>query len=403
MFLEPLVRRNRALIEAAIGLHQSGALPPNAYVLDLDVMRDNARAISDEATRLGLAVFAMTKQTGRNPPAMGAVRDGGIDRFVAVDLGCARAIVHHGFRLAHLGHLVQMARCEADEAAGMEPDYWTVFNRAKAAEAATAAASRGRRQALMMRVVAPGDRFYPGHEGGVAIDELIAEARAIEALPGAHLAGVTSFPTALFDQSAGAVRPTPNLATLGRAAAQLRAAGFDNIAINAPGSTSSAMLATLAEAGATQVEPGHGLTGTTPLHAVRDELPERPAILYLSEVTHFGGGYAYCLGGGLYIDPVFEAYPVKALVGTDPDAALSRRVGTIMPAAESIDYYGRLAVDARPPIRIGDSVIFGFRPQAFHTRACLAPLSGVQSGRPTLEGLWLPDGAPAAGRLASHA
>ena len=34
-------------------------------------------------------------------------------------------------------------------------------------------------------------------------------------------------------------------------------------------------------------------------------------------------GRAYCFGGGLYIDPVFPDYDVKALVGPDPttDAA----------------------------------------------------------------------------------
>ena len=31
----------------------------------------------------------------------------------------------------------------------------------------------------------------------------------------------------------------------------------------------------LSDSGATQVEPGHGLTGTSPLHAVQ-ELPEQP-------------------------------------------------------------------------------------------------------------------------------
>ena len=72
-------------------------------------------------------------------------------------------------------------------------------------------------------------------------------------------------------------RPTPNLATLERAAEALARAGRGGIEINAPGTTSSAVLAALAEAGATQVEPGHGLHGTTPLHALED-LPELPAV-----------------------------------------------------------------------------------------------------------------------------
>ena len=38
------------------------------------------------------------------------------------------------------------------------------------------------------------------------------------------------------------------------------------------------------------------MSGTTPLHAVRD-LPERPAVCYVSEVSHLHAGRAYCFGG----------------------------------------------------------------------------------------------------------
>ena len=80
--------------------------------------------------------------------------------------------------------------------------------------------------------------------------------------------------------------------------------GRKDIEINAPGTTSTEILPMLASAGATQIEPGHGLTGTTPLHVFED-LPEIPAVVYLSEVSHLIGDEAFCFGGGLYIDPVF--------------------------------------------------------------------------------------------------
>ena len=63
-----------------------------------------------------------------------------------------------------------------------------------------------------------------------------------------------------------------------RAAARLARLGRKGLAINAPGTTSARAMATLAEGGATEVEPGHGLTDTTPLHAAGN-LPERPAML----------------------------------------------------------------------------------------------------------------------------
>ncbi len=58
--------------------------------------------------------------------------------------------------------------------------------------------------------------------------------------------------------------------------------------MNAPGVTSTPVLQLLADAGATQVEPGHGFTGTTPLHMVMD-LVERPAMVYLTEISHLVG------------------------------------------------------------------------------------------------------------------
>ena len=165
MFLKALKARNRAFLEAAVALHRAGRVPAGAYLLDLDTMTENARLMSAEAARLGLDLLAMTKQIGRNPPALDALKAGGIGRFVAVDMACARPIHANGHGLAHIGHLGQIPRHDAAEAATMRADYWTVFNQEKAAEAARAAAAHGHEQALIARIQAPGDTFYSGHEG----------------------------------------------------------------------------------------------------------------------------------------------------------------------------------------------------------------------------------------------
>src|SRR5580693_7760589 len=99
MFLDLIQRRNPRLIEAAIALHQSGELPANTYVIDLDAVEDNARAISTKADSLGLTVMAMTKQMGRNESFCRAVMRGGIARSVAVDLECALATKRAGMEL----------------------------------------------------------------------------------------------------------------------------------------------------------------------------------------------------------------------------------------------------------------------------------------------------------------
>ena len=202
---------------------------------------------------------------------------------------CARAIAAGGLRLGHLGHLVQVPGHEADEAAAMEPDFWTVFSEAKASQAAAASCRIGREQDVLLRIHAPGDTFYLGHQGGFEAASVLAAADYVDSLDGARCAGVTTFPALLFSPEEATVGPTHNLGTLQRAAEVLRSSGRA-VQVNAPGTTSSATFATLAAAGATQVEPGHGLTGTTPLHATTDDLPEAPAVAYVTEVSHSTAG-----------------------------------------------------------------------------------------------------------------
>ena len=389
MFLQPLLRRNPQFVQAAVELHQAGRIPANSCVLDLDTIEANAAGLCRQAHRLGLTVYAMTKQVGRAPGALAAMTAGGVDGFVAVDMACARPIAHHGHNLGHLGHLVQVPRAEAAEAAGLEPDYWTVFSENKAAEAAAAADGCQRSQRLLVRVFDDGDEFYAGHEGGVALDGLDTMIDRIAGLAGAEFAGLTTFPALLFDSASGGVRITPNAGTLARAAeiARRHPACPQTVEINAPGTTSTEVLALLAESGATQVEPGHGLTGTTPLHAVQ-ELPELPAVLYLSEVAHIHQGVPLCFGGGLYVDPVFGDYQVRAVVAHDPSEISTEPVLVDMPAPAAIDYYARLHPGDRRTVAEGATVAFGFRVQAFVTRTLVVGLSGVSGGRPQVAGVW---------------
>lgn len=382
MFLDVLRRRNPQFIEAAITLHQGGLIPANAYVLDLDAIEENARLFKAEADRRGLKVFAMTKQVGRNSGFCKAVMKGGIDKAVAVDMACAIACDRAGMAVGHLGHLVQIPRQEARAAAsGIKPDYWTVFSEQKAKEAAQASSAANREQDLMARIQTEGDIFYRGHEGGFPADDVVAVADQMDGLSGGRFAGITTFPALLFDNDTRKVKPTPNLATLSRAAEKLAQAGRSGIEINAPGTTSSVVLDALAEAGATQCEPGNGLHGTTPLHALED-LPERPAVLYLSEVSHLHGGRAYCFGGGLYIDPVFPDYDVKAVVAREPTSDASALASVEIPPPSAIDYYGM--IDTSGPVKplAGDSVVFGFRGQAFVTRSYTVGVSGISAGQP---------------------
>ncbi|AKR55408.1 Protein containing an Alanine Racemase Domain [Devosia sp. H5989] len=387
MFLEVLRRRNPGFVEAAMALHREGRIPANAYVLDLDAVEANARVLKQEADKQGLKIFAMTKQVGRASSFSKAVMRGGIDRSVAVDMACARATHNAGLKVGHLGHLTQVPRHEANAAAArFRPDYWTVFNQSKAVEAGAGAKAAGYVQNLLARIKAEGDTFYRGHEGGFDASDVVAVAEALDAVEGGRFAGITTFPALLFDHASRKVKPTPNLATLTRARDALRKAGRSDIEVNAPGTTSSVLLAGLAEAGATQCEPGNGLHGTTALHVMED-LPELPAVLYLTEVSHLSGGKAYCFGGGFYIDPIFPDYDVKAIVSDEPTTAASALLSVEIPPPSAIDYYAMIDAEGPRKPKVGDTAVFGFRGQAFVTRAYVVGVSGISKGEPKVESI----------------
>ena len=387
MFLEALARRNPELVKAAVSLHQAGEIPPNCYLLDLDAIRANARAIKRAADDAGLSMYPMAKQVGRNPLFVRAVAQAGMPKFVCVDWMGAELLARQGAKIGHVGHLVQIPRAQADRICAMQPEVWTVFNLEKAREVSAAAERAGRTQDLLLRVVAPGDTFYPTHDGGFVLTEVVEAAREIAGLPNVRVVGVTSFPTLLFDPDRKSVLLTQNMQTIAVAAEMLRdEAGIQVAQVNAPGTTSAKTMQMLAEAGATHVEPGHGFTGTTPWHAYAN-LPEKPAMCYVSEVTDVRGDFAYVVGGGLYVDPVIPPYQVRAFVGKNGDEALHRRADADLGSPVGIDYYALL--DRRSAkVDIGDSVVFGFRAQVFVTRACVAVVRGISRKAPKLTGIF---------------
>jgi len=387
MFLKKLIQRNQEFLKSVIELHQAGLLPANSYVLDLDTMQKNAALMAAEGERLGLKVFPMTKQIGRNPCALDCLAKEGLTAFVAVDMSCALPIHKNGYDIGHLGHLVQVPNAEVETAAAMKPYYWTVFNKEKAEAAAGAAKKLGRKQPLLARIFSEGDIFYMGHEGGFSAEDILEVADYLDSLPGGMFSGITTFPALLFNPKIKVVEKTPNMGTLEKAVNKLRKAGWEGIEVNAPGTTSTKVMSLLADAGATQVEPGHGLTGTTPLHAVED-LPETPAILYISEISHKYSGKPYCFGGGLYVDPVFPEYDVRALIGNTPKTAFRQQLSVTFPPATAIDYYGIISEEGSHNVLVGDSVVFGFRPQAFVTRAYVSAVSGIHNGQPKVEGVF---------------
>ena len=380
MYLQRLIERNPRLLEAAIMLHQGGRIPPNTWIIDLDMVVENARVLAGEASRLGLKTYLMSKQYGRNPCVSALALANGLNKIVSVDVSCSLMARRYRLPVGHMGHLNQIPRHMVPAMVAMRPDVITVYNIEHARWIDNAAADLGIAQDLLIRVHAPGDIFFDGQEGGFGEGEIPAVVDALSRLRHVRLAGVTSFPCVRYNQ-----RPdepadvTPNLHTILRAAATLRELGIEVKQINAPGNTSAIIMPMLAHYGATHVEPGHGLLGTTPNHAFNGTLPERPTYAYVTEISHHVGDRAYAYGGGLFHDGYIAGSGSGAIVGSNWDEARDNAVEYLQDIKQIIDYH----VELRPGNRckVGDTALLGYRTQMQMTRSYIAPVSGLSGKR----------------------
>ena len=94
------------------------------------------------------------------------------------------------------------------------------------------------------------------------------------------------------------------------------------------------------------------------------------------------------------MDPVFDPYQTRVLAARGPEDVGSEPVPIDMPDPAGIDYYARLHPPEGRRLQEGDTVIAGFRIQAFVTRALVVGLKGVSAGDPVVAGVWNVEGAP---------
>ncbi len=391
MLLERVLERNPRMAEAAVQLHQDGQIPAGSWLFDLDAVAANARSIAAEARRLGLTTYVMTKQIARNPMVVALALSQGLGKTVCVDIQCLRQLHRYRIPIGHVGHLNQLPRDGVLEALETNPDVVTVFSVEAAKMISHAAESIGRNQKLLMRVHKPGDVFFPGQEGGFLEHEMVAAARQIQKLPNVEITGVTTFPVLSYEFGADKEQSfNPNMGTITAAAQRLRdEAGVEITMINAPGNTSTTSLALLAEGGATCVEPGHGLLGTSLPQINESGHPEIPTYVFVTEVSHHHDGRAYGIAAGaLWADMLGfmnKDWKLGGLVGREPKAALANRMD-YHHLDQIIDYHIPLSPGSRA--KIGDTVVFPIYTQAHMTRSYLVPVSGISKGNPIVRGVF---------------
>lgn len=378
MFLDMTRKRNPGLVVEAAKLHRAGLIEPNTYVVDLDSVRENAAMIKQQADEYGISLYYMTKQFGRNPVISRLIEAAGIAKAVAVDVEEAKVLAKNGLKIGHVGHLVQVPTHDIDAVLSMQPEVITCFSFAKAAEIARRAQVHGVTQSVLLKVVDEGDSVYPGQEGGIKLAELKETVLKILGLANLEIVGLTAFPCFLHDDQSREILATHNVQTLLQAQAILNEVGIKVRQLNGPSATCCATMPLLARYGITHGEPGHALLGTTPLHA-HSVQPEKPAIIYVSEISHLHNERAFSYGGGFYRRPRIKG----ALVSDNPEDILTCRYDVEEIPPEAIDYYGTILLSGRK-VNVGDTVIYSFRTQIFVTRSKVALLKGLSSRKPEL-------------------
>ena len=393
-FLDITIKRNPNLIKAAVNLYRQGKISANTVVVDLDAVCHNAKAIHEAANKFNVKLYFMTKQFGRNPEICQVILESGIDKAVAVDLEDTWCLEKNGVPIGHVGHLVQVPRNDIEYVLTYaRPEVVTVFSLEKAKEVNEEAKKLGLVQKILLRVIGVGDFFYAYQYGGIREENLAKVVQNIQKLDFVEIVGVTSFPCFRFNLKSRRVEPLPNLFTLLRAAETLEKLGIEVEQINAPADNSAITMELLAKMGVTHAEPGHAFTGTTPWHAFED-LPEIPAWIYVTEVSHLENDRAYVIGGGLMSGDsplgiwgyLYHAHRLEVLVGDNPENIFSSKA--YAEPAGYIDYYGTVYLTRENKVRVGDIVVYGLRNQVFVSRARVAVVNGIQSGNPKLVGVF---------------
>ena len=377
MFLNKMLSQNKKLVEIAFDLHQIGLILPDSYIVDMDTLLENAKKIYKEAKQQNIDTYFMLKQLGRNPVIAKELIKIGYKGCVVVDFKEALTMMKHQIPISNVGHLVQTPKGLLQKIVDYGCEYYTVFSLERIKDLNECAKKSHKKIKLMLKVVGNNDMIYSGQTAGFRLEKLEEIAEEVNEYKNVEIRGVTSFPCFLYDEKEEKICPTPNFQTLMEAKQILENYGIQIDNVNAPSASSVAAIQAMKDYTVNSIEPGHGLTGSTPLHAHR-ECAEIPAVVYVSEISHNFDDSAYCYGGGHYR----RGHVQHAIVGKNLNSCKLLKV--LPPSDESIDYYFGL----NDICHVNDTVIMAFRFQIFVTRSNVCLVEGIHSNKPTIKGIF---------------
>ena len=376
MFIDILSERNPKLIKTALSMHRNGTILPDTYIIDVDIFKENAKLIKSEGDKYGIHLYYMTKQIGRNPYLAKILEDLGYTGAVVVDFKEAETMMKNNLKLGNTGHLVQIPSKMIKNILKYGSEIITVYSYEKAEEISIEAEKLGIVQDIMFRVLDKNSNIYPGQEAGIDIQDLEDITNKILKLKNIKINGLTSFPCFLYNESSQKIESAENIDVVLKANNILKEKfGISVKEINLPSSTCVENIKMIKEYGGTHGEPGHSLTGTTPFHVTENAI-EKPAYIYISEISHNFREKSYFYGGGYYR----RSHMNNVLIGNTYENLKKVKTNNFEP--DNIDYY--LEVDGEQ--KISDTVLGCFRTQFFVTRSDIVLVEGIQSENPKIVG-----------------
>lgn len=366
MFLNKLVSDNPNLIEFALSKTKEGLILPDSYLIDLDTLLANAKEIKKEADKYNIKLYFMLKQIGRNPLIAQKLMDIGYAGAVCVDYKEALLLIDNKIKIGNVGHLVQIPNCALEKIIAGKPEIVTVYSLAKIKQINEIAKKLNIVQDIMIRLTDDDSLVYSGQIAGISSADLKDIIKETNKLSHVRIRGLTVFPALLYNEENKRIEETKSMNAINRGKKICDEANIKDLIINLPSCTCVNSLKLIHELGGNNAEPGHGLSGTTPLHAFSCEV-EKVAYCYVSEISHNYKNNSYCYGGGEYR----RGHLKKALVGENLNKA--RIVKATIPSLDAIDYH----FEIEGHHEIGTPCLMSFRTQMFTTRSNVVVIKGL--------------------------
>lgn len=371
LFLKRLLDTNKAFVDTSLDLYKKGLILPDSYCIDVDIFLENAKNILNEAKKYNINLFYMLKQVGRNPYLAKKLEDLGYKGAVCVDFKEVEVMMKNNLKLCNIGHLVQIPKNMLSRVIEYGVEIITVYSYDMIKEISNIALSLNKTQDIMLRILDENSEIYPGQEAGFSVNEVKELIPKLKDLKGVKLNGITSFPCFLYSPDEKCIKETNNLFSVVEVNEFLKNQNLYVKHINLPSVSTVENIKKIYSYGGTDAEPGHALTGTTPLNI--DSGVEIPAYLYISEISHVFKNNSYFYGGGYYPrGHMKHGYIDNKIVNVNNFNATN------------IDYY--LSLEGK--YNIFDPIILCFRTQMFVTRSDIVLIEGIHSNNIHIVGIY---------------